>query len=398
MKGLSSLFPTPKIEPAVDDRRHFFIALVCVLLGVGTVMIHSASITSWPTEYEQVYLSRHLMFLLIGITLAAIAAKLPLSIWLDAAPWLFAVTVALLVGVLLPGVGTRVNGAQRWIRYGSFSIQPSELARLSLVLIVCRMVIRDRDSGVHWMKVCLRVCVPIVITVPLVLKEPDLGSAVFLVIGSGLVLFLSGCPIRYFALAGVTIVPAAGYLFALRPYQLARITGFMQAWKDFDKAPWQIKQSLFSLGAGGVSGTGIGRGWQKLSFLPEANTDFVFAVVGEELGLIGTLGLVTVWMGIFMLGLQILQQRPAGSFERVAGTTLLTMVTLQGALNVAVVTAMVPPKGFPHPFVSYASNNLVISLVSLGIVLSAATPGVSSGLAWRSRWWNRKPVGDGFVR
>ncbi|MDB4614132.1 putative lipid II flippase FtsW [bacterium] len=376
----------------MDDRRHFFIALVCVLLGVGTVMVHSASITSWPTESEGVHLSKHLIFLVVGIGLAAAAAKLPMAVWFELSTWLFVATGALLVVVLLPSVGTRVNGAQRWIRFGSFSIQPSEMARLSLILLVCRIVILNRDSDVHWLKIFLKVCVPVAIMVPLVLAEPDLGSAVFFVIGSAVVLFLAGCPLRYFALAGLTLVPAVGFLFTLRPYQLARITGFMKAWQNVNDAPWQIKQSLVSLGAGGPMGRGIGRGWQKLSYLPEANTDFVFAVVGEELGLIGTLGMVAVWIALYLLGLRILSHRPAGSYARVVGTSLLTMVAFQGALNIAVVTAMVPPKGFPHPFVSYASNNLLVSLIAIGIVLSAASPIAQSGtpgaarVTFKRRW------------
>lgn len=357
----------------MDDRRKFFVALVCVLLGVGTVMVHSASITSWPTEFEQVYVSRHLIFLAVGIGFAAIASQISMASLFEWAPWFFLGCVGLLLVVLLPGVGTRVNGAQRWIRFASFSVQPTELTRLALILLVCRVVVRDRDNDVHWLKICCRVMVPVAACVPLALLEPDLGSAVFFVLGSAVVLFLAGCPFRYFACSALALVPVFGLLITLRPYQMARITGFMKAWKDFNQAPWQIKQSLMSLGAGGATGTGIGRGWQKLSYLPEANTDFVFAVVGEELGLLGTLGLVSVWMTIFWLGLKLLSHRPAGSYARIVGTSLLCMLTLQGAFNVAVVTAMVPPKGFPHPFVSYASNNLIVSLISIGVILSAAS-------------------------
>jgi cell division protein FtsW len=119
-----------------------------------------------------------------------------------------------------------------------------------------------------------------------------------------------------------------------------------------------------------VEGVGIGKGWQKLSFLPEANTDFVFAVVGEELGLVGTLALIAVWGGLYATGLRLLARRPRGSFERIAGGTLLTMLVVQAALNVAVVTAMVPPKGIPHPLISYGGSNLTVSLMSLGLILS----------------------------
>lgn len=134
-----------------------------------------------------------------------------------------------------------------------------------------------------------------------------------------------------------------------------------------------------SLGAGGITGVGLGKGWQKLSFLPEANTDFVFAVIGEELGLVGTLGLAAVWIGLYVFGLRLLRHQPRDSFAYIAGFTLLTQLVLQAALNVAVVTAMVPPKGIPHPLLSYGGSNLVVSIVSLGIVLSLSRESAAGG-------------------
>jgi cell division protein FtsW len=158
----------------------------------------------------------------------------------------------------------------------------------------------------------------------------------------------------------------------LRPYQLQRITGFVAAWRDVDEAPYQVRQSLITLGVGGTDGVGLGKGWQKLSFLPEANTDFVVAVLGEELGLVGTLGLIALWVGLFLTGLRMLAALPHRSFEYAAGVTLLTQLVLQAALNVAVVTAMVPPKGIAHPLISYGGSSLVASILTLGIITSLA--------------------------
>ncbi len=353
-----------------DHDRGLFLSLVGVLLGFGILMVHSASITSWPTEFERVYLSRHVAFLIVAALSGILAASMPARFWYRVAPWLFVVTVGLLVLVAIPGVGTRVNGAQRWLRFGSISMQPSELAKIAVPLMIARglSLRRDRLGGLWSGTVPL--LAPLLIVVPLVAIQPDLGTALFLVFGTGILLFLGGWPLRNFLFGAAAGIPAAMLLVTLKPYQMKRITGYLAAWSDFREAPYQLQQSLVSLGAGGTWGVGVGKGWQKLSFLPEANTDFVFAVVGEELGLVGTLGLIGLWAGIFFAGLRLLKALPAGSFERNVGMTLLAQIALQAALNIAVVTALVPPKGIPHPMLSYGGSNLVVSVTSLAMVLS----------------------------
>jgi cell division protein FtsW len=165
-------------------------------------------------------------------------------------------------------------------------------------------------------------------------------------------------------------VPACLSILVMKPYQRQRVVGFFETWADFEAAPYQLQQSLVSMGSGGLLGVGLGRGWQKLSFLPEANTDFVFAVIGEELGLLGTLSLLALWCGLYLNGLRMLNRLDPGSFSFVAGFVLLTQVVGQALLNVAVVTAMVPPKGISHPLISAGGSNLIVSLISLAIVYS----------------------------
>lgn len=356
----------------VEQQRNLFIAFACVLLGFGILMVHSASITSWPTEFERVYLSRHLTFVAVGLSAAFLASQLPPKFWYRAAPHLFAITLVLLLLVLVPGIGKEVKGARRWLRVGSYSIQPSELAKLTLILFVSRLIVDRKTVLRQWIGGTVPLIGPLVLVFPLVLIQPDLGTSMFLAAGCGLALFYGGWPMRNFILGAGLAIPAAGGLLVLKPYQMQRISGFVNTWTDLSTAPYQLKQSLVSMGVGGIYGNGLGKGWQKLSFLPEANTDFVFAVVGEELGLIGTAGLVVVWVGLFLTGLRILSHLPQQTFARVAGFTLLTQITLQAALNVAVVTAMVPPKGISHPLLSYGGSNLVITLVTLGIILSMA--------------------------
>jgi cell division protein FtsW len=385
----------------VDHKRGLFISLAGAIVGFGIVMVYSASITSWPTEFEQIYVSRQLAALTVGVVLAAGCAGLPSAFWRRAAPVLLALTIVLLVAVLLPGVGTRVNGARRWLRHGGFQFQPSELAKLALTLFLCRQAERlgaatsspkqrcsarvqgrrmdgsrdkpgnphERSSAAAW-KTLVSILAPIAVTAGLVMAEPDLGTAMFLVICAGIALFAAGCPKRYFLAAGVLALPAAGFVAVLRPYQMRRLTGFLAAWSDWSQVPYQLDQSLVSLGAGGLSGVGLGRGWQKLSFLPEANTDFVFSVVGEELGLVGTLSLLILWGGFYWAGLELVRGIRHDRFAATAAFALLTQTVLQALINMAVVTALIPPKGIPLPLVSYGGSALVMNLTSLGIILS----------------------------
>jgi cell division protein FtsW len=185
-------------------------------------------------------------------------------------------------------------------------------------------------------------------------------------------LFVAGLPKRYFLIAGTVAVPAAGLLALLRPYQVRRLTDFLAVWSDWSQVPYQLDQSLVSLGSGGLVGVGLGKGWQKLSFLPEANTDFVFSVVGEELGLVGTLGLLLLYAALFWTGLRALRGVQNYRFAATAGFVLLTQLVLQALANMAVVTALIPPKGIPLPLVSYGGSALVMSLGCLGIVYSLA--------------------------
>lgn len=347
-----------------------FVAAAGLLLAWGALMVYSASITSRPSEHETVYLSRQAAYLGVALTAAGLAALLPAAWWRHLSPALFAATTLLLVAVLIPGVGVTVNGARRWLRLGSVSLQPSELAKLALPLLLCRLAAGEewRLAG-RWRSTLVPLGA-LLLTVSLVIVEPDLGTAVFLTMTASLALFLSGWPVRRFVILGAPAIPALAGLVALKPYQWSRIKGFLATWQDLQAAPYQIRQSLTAVGTGGLWGTGLGGGQHKLSFLPEANTDFVFAVIGEELGLVGTLAVLLLWGALFGLGMRLLSSLPRGGFERAVGVTLLSGLVLQAAINMAVVLALVPPKGISLPLISYGGSNLLVSLLTVGIVLS----------------------------
>jgi len=344
--------------------------VVSILVGIGVIMVHSASITSRPTDVEQVYLSRHVIFLTVGILAAVLCGQLPASFWHRAAPWLFMGTLLLLAAVLVPGIGTKVNGARRWIRLPGFSLQPSELAKITVPLLICRLLCNRRHQLTHLIRGTVPVLFPLLIAIPLIVLQPDLGTSLFIILGATVALFIGGWPKRYFLAGALCAVPAVVGVVMWKPYQLKRVTGLLATWADINQAPYQLKQSLTTMGAGGVEGVGLGQGWQKLSFLPEANTDFVFAVVGEEFGLIGTVALLLCWGFFCWAGLRIFRHLPRTDFRFIFGMTLLLQLPLQAMLNMAVATAIVPPTGIPHPFLSYGGGSLVVSLAAIGIVIS----------------------------
>ena len=337
-------------------------------------MVHSASVTSWPSNFEKIYLSRHLIFLVFGVLVGWICALLPSRIWFHLAPWLFFISLILLGLVLIPSVGVKINGARRWYRFGPLSLQPSEIVKVTLPLFLGRIVteLRSRNEWNHLLKGTIPLMVPPLLVLPLVVLEPDLGTTIFLALGVGVLLWIAGWPLRNFLLSLLLVVPAVGILISMQPYQKQRIIGFLETWENINKAPYQVKQSLMSLGNGGVYGVGIGKGWQKLSFLPEANTDFVFAVLGEELGLIGTLSVVILWVAVYLSGFKLLSNLSNQSYEKLVALTLLTQIVMQAALNIAVVTAMVPPKGISHPLMSYGGSNLVMTLVAVGVIVGCS--------------------------
>lgn len=351
-----------------DSLRRLLIGLIAVLVCIGIQMVQSASLTSRPSEQDSVFLGKHLGYLVISLLCAAVASQLRAE-WLQKhATTFFYGLVILLVALLIPGIGSRINGAQRWLRCGGLSLQPSELGRIILPLMAATIITAQRTTTGFTVSTIPKTLLPL-LTLPLIAIEPDLGATVFLGAGFILALFLGGWPLRYFVACGLLVVPAAASLLILKPYQMERIRGFMAAWQDLSQAPWQVRQSLLSIGSGGLKGTGIGGGWQKLSYLPEANTDFVFAVIGEELGLLGTMTVCFVWIAVFLTGRAALRHLPRTSFEWILGTTLLLQLVLQAMANIAVVTALVPPKGVPHPFISYGGTNLLVSLTAIGLIV-----------------------------
>ncbi|QDT54567.1 Peptidoglycan glycosyltransferase FtsW [Caulifigura coniformis] len=351
------------MQPTV---RQLHLAFVGVLVGVGVLMAFSASMSSKPGVSSAGYIFRHLGCLALAIPAAAVASRITPETWRRIAPWAFFGTCLLLVLVLIPGIGARVNGARRWFRVGGFSLQPSELMKLVLPPYLAVVLEQQRALKRPFRSDVVRLLVPLGVVAVLSILEPDLGSAVLLLTTGGIVLWTGGWPLKRIAGAALLCSPSLLGLLFLKPYQRQRLTGFVDVWTAPERAPYQIKQSLLTLGVGGWFGEGLGKGWQKLSFLPEANTDFVFSVVGEEVGLVGTLGVVGAWLGVYLTGMRMLSTRHPRSLPAIVGFTWLTMLVSQAALNICVVTALAPPKGVSHPLLSYGGTSLLVSIVIVG--------------------------------
>jgi len=342
-----------------------------LLCGLGAVMIFSITAPKAPGEMLPPFFVRQAEALLAGAALAALAAALPLRAWYALAFPLWGATVAALVAVLAVGIET--NGARRWLGVESAGLvfQPGEFAKLSAVLAVAAVLgRRDARSGVAPRRVG---AVLVLAAVPsaLLLLQPDLGNAVLLSALAGLLLFVAGVNLR------VLLVPAAlgalgvGLYVAHNPYAVNRVIGFLRPWATAHSQGYQLVQSFVAFGRGGFFGVGVGGGLQKLHYLPEAHTDFILAVIAEELGLAGVLLVLGAFVALLVAGARIaLRARQRFAMLLAFGMTALAVVP--AVLNGAVVMGLVPTKGLTLPFLSYGRSSVLASCLALGIVLGIA--------------------------
>ena len=354
-------------KPA-NDSRAAFLCVAVLLAGVGFTVGHSTAMA----EPDPARVLAKSAVLLTVAAAAGLAAALTPAAWVRRlAPWLLAGTVLLLVAVLIPGVGVRSGGARRWLRAGGISVQPAELAKLCVPLCLAYRPVPSRRVGFGSLRRVLGAW-PAVLCAALIAAEPDLSTAVTVLLGAAAALWLRGWP-AWPLLAGLAAaIPAAAATFYLKPYQWGRVTAFAASLADPAGAPYQVRQGAVALGSGGVWGCGLGRGWQKLSFLPEADDDFAFAALGEELGLVGTGGVLALWVALAWFGLR--SARSAPPVRRAAAGALALQLAGQALLNAGVVCGLLPPTGIPHPFLSRGGSSLVVSCVAVGLVWGLTRP------------------------
>lgn len=352
------------------------LAVVLVLLAIGLAMVYSASgIRALDALDEPRYfLFQQSIWALVGLVAMFVAARVDYHRYRPLALPALAISIVLLVAVLIPGVGTSVGGATRWIRVSSFAgVQPAELAKLALILYLA-FWFSARRADMGRTSVTLPFLGIASLIVGLVIAEPDLGTSIVIVAIAFAMYFVAGARVREFAALGLLAVVAVSALAVIQPYRLQRILTFLDPWSDPRGAGFQTIQSLYGLALGGPFGEGLGAGKEKFGFLPAAYTDSIFAVLGNELGLLGTLTVVVLFLILAFKGIRIALHAPD-----TAGALLATGITawlgFQAWLNMAVVASLVPMTGITLPFISYGGSSLCVSLVAVGILLNVGRQG-----------------------
>ena len=353
------------------------LSVVLALLAIGLAMVYSASgIKALDTLDEpRYYLLQQSAWVGAGLIAMLVVARVDYHRYRRLALPALVIAVLLLVAVLVPGVGTRVGGASRWLRISSFvGVQPAELAKLALVVYLAFWLGRHRDR-VESVTVTLPFLLLTGLITALVVAEPDLGTAI--VVGAiGLAMyFVAGARLREFGALGLLASTAVAVAAVIQPYRLQRILTFLDPWSDPRGAGFQTIQSLYGLALGGPFGEGLGAGKEKFGFLPAPYTDSIFAVLGNELGLFGTLAVVLLFLMIAFKGVRIATCAPDGTGALLAAG-ITTWIVFQAWVNMAVVASLVPMTGITLPFISYGGSSICVGLVGVGILLNIGRQGI----------------------
>ena len=341
--------------------------IVSALLALGLVMLYSTTMFHRGTSFW----GAQLLWCLIGIVVCGITAKLDYQLLKKMSLPMLIIAFILLVAVLIPGVGMKINGARRWLQLPGTTFQPSEFAKIALIIALahyCERKGRKMDSFKYGM---LFPSLTIGLFLVLIFLEPDWGSTVLIAAVCGLMLFLAGTKLRYIAIPVITLVPAAVYLLSQNTVRLNRIMSWLDPEGTKQGVGYQAWQSMIALGSGGSTGLGLGNGRQKLGFVPEHQTDFIFSVIGEELGLIATMAVVVAFVLFVFCGAYI-SLKSSDIFGFLLGSGLTLLVGFQAFINIGVVTSTLPNKGLPLPFISRGGTNLVVMLFCVGVLLSIA--------------------------
>ena len=344
---------------------------VLFLVGIGVVMVYSASsalaLKKFGSDYF--FLKKQAVFSLSGIIILVICRHFPYTFYRRLSFPVLLLSLVFLIALFIPQFGVSGGGATRWLRVGRFTFQPSELARFALVIYLAYSLEKKgdrlKDFSIGFLP---HVFIPAIFA-GLIFIQPDFGSVVILGVLTWLMLFIGGVRIKHLFVMILALVPIGMYLLMSAEYRWRRLLGFIDPWQYPADEGYQIVHSLMAFGTGGIWGAGIGKGYQKLFYLPEPHTDFIFSVIGEELGLIGILVIIGLYAWILIRGIQIAKttEDPFGSFLAVGLTVALG---LQIVVNMGVALGLLPTKGLTLPFLSYGGTSLLLNMASIGILMN----------------------------
>lgn len=360
-------------QNAVSLYDKWLIVAVVGLLLMGLMMVASSSVMISTKYFHQPFhfLIRQVCYLFVGLLASIVVMRIDSSVWEKHSVKLLLICLLMLVLVLIPGIGRVVNGSRRWLSFGPIGIQVSELAKITMILYVSGYLVREKTRGTQDVLGFLKPMLVLAVVAVLLLLEPDFGATVVITSTVMVMLFLTGVKLRYYAgLLSVVIVALITLAFS-SPYRVARLTAFLNPWADQFNSGYQLTQSLIAFGRGGWCGMGLGDSVQKLLYLPEAHTDFIFAVLAEELGLCGIL-LVLLLYSIFvvrglLIGLRAHEQ--SRLFAAYAAYGITFWLGIQAAINMGVNAGILPTKGLTLPLLSYGGASLVVNCMAIALLL-----------------------------
>ncbi|MGC1381198.1 MAG: putative lipid II flippase FtsW [Candidatus Baltobacteraceae bacterium] len=342
---------------------------VAALIGIGLVMVFSASSATAYAEHGDIayYLKRQLVWLAVGLAGAYALYRLEYHNLKRIAPYLLVAAIVGLALVFVPHIGLGVNGGRRWIGTASLSLEPSEFAKLALVIYLSAMLSARGDRITSLPRGLIPLCLPVAIMAVLVLKEPDMGTASLLIFTAFALFFAAGARLAHLTAVLLATLPFAALTVLASPYRRARVFAFVDPWKDPLNTGFHIVQSLLALGSGGIFGVGLGASRAKFFYLPEQYTDFIFSVLGEELGLIGTLGVIALFVILAYRSVRIALAAP-DRFGFFLAIGCAAMITIQAFVNIGVVSSSWPVTGVPLPFISFGGSSLVVNLLAVALI------------------------------
>lgn len=361
------------IKGNVHPPDYWLIISIVTIAAFGILMVYDSSVAIAIRDFSDQYyfVRQQALWLFVGIVCCVLVSKVNYHRWYALALPFFILTLILLSIVFIPGIGIRALGAHRWISFGPLVIQPAELAKLSLVIYLSAWLSFPEKNRIVAFLILL------FLVVGLVVIEPDLGTSFIILTTALLLYFLSGAPMWQFLVLVPLFLGGAGALAVISPYRLQRLTTFLNPDVDPLGSSYHIRQILLSLGSGGLFGMGIGQSRQKYMYLPEANTDSIFAIIAEEVGFLGASALVALFLFLIWRGFRIARRAP-DRFGRLLALGISSWIGLQTVVNLAAMVSLIPLTGVPLPLISYGGSSLVITLVGLGILLNISTYATST--------------------
>ena len=356
------------------DPATMLMTVVFALLSLGLIMILSASFvaSSLSNGSPFLYFNKQLIWAAIGLVAFIVFARLD---YRKLKGWGYLLVIAvmlLLLAVLIPGLGVTVGGSSRWLSFGPLSLQPSELAKIALILFIADVFSRKDPKAVQELSHTVLPVIPVVgMFALLIMAQPDMGTTMLVgMIGFGM-LFIAGAPLRYLSIMGVAGAGIAVFGALAEPYRRARVLSFMNPWADPLNTGYQTIQSLIAMGSGGFFGVGLGASRQKWLYVPNAHTDFIYAILGEEVGLLGTFMVLGMFAFLTYLGIRIARNAP-DRFGMYIAVGITIWIAVQALVNIGAVTASLPITGVPLPLVSFGGSSLVVTLIAMGILTNIA--------------------------